>query len=240
MMSVYILEIDILSFDFIFMMLPSYLADAWLFAQFIRTLLTGERWPMRRSKEPTQEQTEFMMWRTRGILAAILYFVLMIIIQGGAFVLTPDLMRTLGMDTVTKEWHPNMFVFAVFMAGIVFLVWAVRFLWLYIPLVILAPLKEFVEEIKGFMTSVYLVSIWLLSVVPILFVLVLIPALLMEPYYESLYETPRSVGFVIVFLRVLADTFSGMVVIAAITYSFKDILIKYGAKPIFEKQNKPF
>ena len=233
-MAVFILETDVFTLRFILTMLPSYCADGWLVAHLLRLLLVGERLPMPRIENPSKTQITTQKLRKRAISSAILYSMLIMMVQGGIAVGAPNLMDILGIDPITQDWNPSIIVFALYTVGFVAMIWSVRFIWLYIPLSINAPLKGFLQDIKSLITSYYIIGIWLLAVVPTLFITVLVPAMFMDPSSETLYDVPTLYAFIIVLLRVVGELLSGVIVVTAITYAFKDILKKYGAKLNFE------
>lgn len=236
--AVYISGIDVLSFYYIIAMLPSYFVEGWFIAQFLRTLLTGERWPMRLSNPPTDNEMRFMFVRARGILSCILCFTLIMMLHGGATVALTNLKEIMELNAETP---PTSGSFPVLLAGIglmIFSIWAFRTLWLYIPLVILAPLGAFMRDIKGMMTSVYMMAIWVMTVVPIMFVVMLFSTILLGE--NSLSSAPSIAAFLTIGVHVIGEILSHTIAVTAIAYAYKGILIKYGAKPIFIEPEKPF
>ncbi len=253
MMSVYMLGINVLSFKFVFVMLPSYFMDGWFIAQFLRTLLTGERWPRKIPSEPTQEQISFLLWRARGILAAILCFVLIMVIQGGALVFLTDIQTSILSRPQATPPEGSLMMLFLGVVLMLFSIWSFRLLWLYIPLIILTPLGGFLKEIRGFMTSVYMIGVWVMSVVPIMFFVLFIAGFfigadsnlsknssgeLKELTVWSPMDSPSIIGFLAVLWRVIGEVVSTVIVATAMAYAMKDILIKYGAKPIFKEPNR--
>ncbi len=57
-------------------MLPADFAEGWLLAQFLRTLLTDERWPIVLDKMPDERMMSRLLTRARGIVSATLIYVL--------------------------------------------------------------------------------------------------------------------------------------------------------------------
>ena len=234
---VYAMEIELLSLRHVLFMVPSYIVEGWMIGQFLRTLLTGERWPMKIPKSPTKEQIGFMLWRARGILGVILCFTLVMLIQGGAAVYMTDLKELLEVeprDTPTASSFP--LLVAAF-ALMFFTIWIFRLVWIYIPLAVLMPMGTFLKEIKGIMTSVYMAGVWLLSIVPVMFVVMLFSGLFFGGGDGSLSGIS---GFLTIMLHVFGELLSQIVAITAMAYAFKAILIKYGATPIFNEPAKPF
>ncbi len=238
--AIYTLEIDILSLRHILIMLPSYFAQGWMIAQFLRTLLTGERWPIQISNTPTAEEIIFIVWRAQGILAGILGFVLIIMIQGGFVVFLSDIREALELNPNKTPSQGHSMLLMVSVALMVFMVWTFRLIWLYIPLVILAPVKNVLRDIRGFKTSLYMIGVWLMSTIPVMFILLLLSALFLESGQGSLTSAPSFLGFLTIFLHVIGEITSHILVATAMTYAFKNVLIKYGATPIFNEPDKPF
>ena len=56
---------------------PAYLAEGWMLAQFLRTLLKDERWPVFVPEQAGQDFLTKLMPRARGIIAATLVYTLL-------------------------------------------------------------------------------------------------------------------------------------------------------------------
>ncbi len=225
---------DALEFRHAFIMIPSYFVQGWLVAQFLRTILTGERWPMRLSNPPAEKEIKFMLWRARGILACILCFVVISMAQTAAAIFMggfKDIVETQPEIATSSSTIP-MFMAAV--AIMVFAVWGFRLFWLYIPLVILSPLKAFIHEIRGFKTSLYMIGIWLMIVIPITFVISLLSGIV-----GSIAQGASVTDFITIFIYVVGEVAIQIVTVTALAYALKDVLIKYGAKPIFIEPERP-
>ena len=233
---IYAMEIELLSLRHVLCMVPSYIVEGWMIGQFLRTLMTGERWPMKIPKSPTKEHIGFMLWRTRGILGVILCFTLIMLIQGGMAVYMTDLKELLEIeprDTPTASSFP---IFIAALAMMFFTIWAFRLVWIYLPLAILMPMGTFLKEIKGIMTSVYMAGVWILSIVPVMFVVMVVSGL----FGGGDGSLTGISGFLTIMLHVIGEVAAQLVAITAMTYAFKNILIKHGAKPIFSEPSKPF
>lgn len=218
---VYNMQVDIFHLRFFLVMLPSYILDGWLIAHVLRLLLLNEK------------HIEFPV-RNPAVKATILFSVLAMMIQGGIVSLLPNTMDMLGLEKVTANWKPNIIEFGFYVLALVMAIWAMRLIWLYLPLSIGSSMKEFLREIKGYGTSIYMIGVWLAAMLPITIVLVLLPALTVPIEFETIYQLPTSLAIPVMVLRVLSEMISLLIVTASMAYMFLDILKKHGASPIFK------
>ena len=238
--AIYTMDMDSVTLRHVLVMLPAYFFEGWMIAQFLRTLLTGERWPMRVANEPTKQQMEFILWRARGILAGILCFVLIVMIQGGLAVLMDSIRQMVAVDPAQSQGGGSIMFLLLGVVMMVATIWMFRLVWLYIPLVILTPIKPFLNDIKGMMTSVYMIGLWILSVVPLMFVTMLLSGLLLGGSPETAIENATIQGFLTIILHVIGQFIVQIISITAMAHALKDVLVKYGAKPIFIEPEKPY
>lgn len=215
------MELDMFHLRYFLVMLPSYILDGWVLAHFLRLLLLGEK------------QVTFPI-KNPAIKATILFSVLAIMVQGGIVTLIPQAMDTLGLEKITGDWNPNIIEFSSYIAVIALGIWSVRLICLYLPLSISAPLKEFLVDIKGYGTSIYILGSWLTATLPSILVFAVLPSLVVPPQFETIYDLPVSMAVFIVGFRVIADIASLLVLTAAMAYMFSEVLRKYGATPIFK------
>lgn len=241
-MAVFTLDIPLMSFQHVLIMVPSYFVEGWFLAQFLRTILTGERWPMKLPNPPQEKDIAFMLTRARGLLACLLAFTLIMMLHSGAAIILNDIKEAMPTDPQDMPSGSSLLMLALAVALIFGTLWMFRIIWLYIPLVILAPVTSFLKDIKGVMTSIHLIALWVLSMVPVMFLSMLTSSLLLGVGggEGTLQSAPSVAGFIAIAFHVTGEILSHLIATTAIAYAFKDILIKYGAKPIFIEPQKPY
>ncbi len=242
--AVYTNDFESVQLRQVLIMLPSYFFEGWMIAQFVRTLLTGEKWPMRISANPSKDQMAFVYSRARGLLAAIICFVLIMMFQSGSAVLLESMQHMTAVDPKTTSGGASMLFLFLGIVLMLATIWAFRLVWLYIPLVILAPIKPVLYHLRGMMTSLYMIGVWVMAVVPVMFVTLMLSGLLMGGASVSEQSAALEGGtmqeFMVIIFHVVGQSIAQIISVASMTYVFKDILVKYGAKPIFSEPNKPF
>lgn len=144
-------------------MLPSYFAEGWLVAQFLRTVLTGERWPYPVDLSSVANEVAIVR-RVRGLLACIISFVLTmmgIALLGSVLQsLTPEGSATSAATSTDPIAH--ILPLIAIIASIVLF----RFLWLPIPLVVNTRIQDYVQITQGFLTPMRLFALWLMVSIP--------------------------------------------------------------------------
>jgi len=220
-------------------MLPSYFVIGWMIARFTRTLLTGERWPMRPSNPPKEKEIDFMVWRARGLLSCIIFFVLITMIQAGIGLYLVHMQELMKSAPPVSPAYGGIPQLIASLGLLVAVLWGFRLLWLFIPLVILVPIRQFLKDIKGMMSSAYIIGVWLLSIVPVMAIMAILTSLLLAPGQTTIMEGASVSSFLILFIGTLGELIAQMAAVASLTYAFKDILMTYGAKPIFIEPKTP-
>ncbi len=139
-------------------MLPSYFAEGWMIAQYLRTQLTGERWPYPVDLSSVANEVKIIR-RVRGLLACIICYVLTM--MGIALIasLTLNVAGTTGLSGETRLSPDKQAMITGIMIASIFLF---RFMWLPLPLVVNTPIAHYISITKGFLPSVKLFALWLL------------------------------------------------------------------------------
>lgn len=217
--------------------LPAAFAEGWLLAQFLRTLLLHERWPIYLTEEPNDQQMSALLIRARGIMSATIMYALITLVAYGIkevyaqFYAIAEGAGKTAADGEMVDGNPMMFIPAL--AMIYFSIWIFRLLWLYIPVVVLMPVRDFLAQIKGFVISLKMMAIFLVSMVPCLLL-----AILLSNVLTSLvggFETDQG-RFVVVVINVLIETIVNLIATASMVYAFRHILPKHPkALPDLEK-----
>lgn len=210
--------------------LPAAFAEGWLLAQFLRTLLLLERWPIMLGETISDNQMSALLIRARGIMSSTIMFALITFLAYGLkevyaifYVMaggSADLSTSIPADQPPA--NPLFFIPAV---ALIFLsIWIFRYLWLYIPVVVLMPLGEFLRKIGGFMSSIRMMGVFLISVIPCL-----ILAVVLSNIFTALVGGPDSdIGrFVMVIVSVSIEILISLVTTASMAYALRHIIPKH-------------
>lgn len=219
------------------MMVPALFAEGWVLAQFLRTIIMHERWPVS-IPEKDMLKVESMMpdsmdilapylERARSIMASVISFVLLGMAGFVFFAVILSLVEMSGgvphVDTGDNDAVKDiMFLPALLM--IVASLWAFRFMWLFVPMVVLMPVTEFLKRLGGFMVSVRMFAVWLVCFTPIMFLVLIVRSYLLSPYGGDIATSPSFITFGIVFMNSFAEMLVSVISATAIAYGIKDIL----------------
>lgn len=219
---------------------PGVLAEGWVLAQFLRTLLKGERWPTILPADIDDKILDKLLMRARGIVAATLAYGLislaLYMIRYLAFGLVlgdfqasqDDVSDFLARPELGSQEKADMNPWMIFplLLSVVALLWGFRLLWVYIPLSILMPVDEYLTKIRGIMSSVKMIILYFCTMVPVMFVLIVISRLVFG-ISEGILDNGESVArFIMLFFAVIADTVVWLVSTAAFVWAMKDFLPK--------------
>lgn len=207
-------------------MLPASLAEGWLLAQFLRTLLLLERWPIILKHEPNEREIEALFTRARGIMACTIMYTIISMFDYGLKEIAARFLIILkiGETAVENPASPNplMIIPLILLLGAA--MWAFRLLWLYIPLSVLMRLDIFLKVLGGFSTSVKMVGLFLICTVPCIFL-----TIVLANFLVALTGGPDSdlSHFTVLILSVLTETLSWLIATAAMVYAMRDILPRH-------------
>ena len=223
-------------------MLPADFAEGWLLAQFLRTLLTDERWPIVLDKMPDERMMSRLLTRARGIVSATLIYVLVSmagnIMLFGSFAMLGDSAfgplkdaenRDVAGDAVRQSENIDALGTVMFVPSVlalIGLIWAFRLFWLHIPFSVLMPIGQYLKVVKGFMTSVRMMMLYFCCMSPVMFIAVV----LSRSFYGAFGDGGEDM--VARFLTILVSSFADLVValiaVTAMAWSLRDFLPKSG------------
>ncbi len=199
-------------------MLPSFFAEGWFIAQFLRTFFKKEYWPRKfNENEQISPKTDE---RARGILSCVIAFVLtkMFISVLSAIVIEAKLVDIPPMETADPEKE---FLSALPAIGFLFfLFWAFRFFWLYIPLSVNMPLMRFLAHIKGLKASMNMLGIWLFCIIPVLLIMMMMNGVLLDPYGGDPNAAPPFISFLAIALNVIFGMLMDLLSVAGMATLF--------------------
>jgi hypothetical protein len=213
-------------------LLPAMLAEGWLVAQFLRTLLMEERWPVTLAQTPSPEVVQRLLLRARGIVAATLVYVL---IGLASFVVKDVVFQVEEMAgsiaqgggeaaaQVSKQpLSPAAFVPVVLL--LLAAIWAFRLVWIYIPFSVLMGPRVYLRALGGFMTSVRMVATFLFCVVPPFFLAVLFSQMVYSALGGDNGGFLSLADFSLILISTVVETIVVLVSTAAMAWGMKDVL----------------
>ncbi|MBL8639008.1 MAG: hypothetical protein JNK24_01505 [Alphaproteobacteria bacterium] len=180
-------------------MLPSLCAMGWMLAQYTRTLLLNERWPttmthmtfmMRQGSIDKKKAMGFIMWRARGILASILVYVFFGLVSSVLVYLMSTMLvvpvvgdgqqAEISQAAADASLSPLLSLLTL-VAGVGLMIgafWSFRLVWLYIPFAVLYPLRDYLYQVRGFMSSLRYIVLFFCCMAPASFVMMMVVRLI--------------------------------------------------------------
>lgn len=241
MITVMVLEIEgnILRQGLI--LFPGVLAEGWVLAQFLRTLLKGERWPTILPPDIDDKLLDRLLLRARGIVAAtmayglialatyMLRYVTFGLLLGDFNASNEDVSNLLDTTETEaaaggKNIHPALLFPLV--GATVGIFWAFRMMWVYIPLSVLMPVTNYLKALGGMMASVKMMVLFFCTITPVMFAMVMVSHLV-SGLTSGLGEGGEDIArFVMVLFATFADLLVALVATAAFAWAMKDFLPK--------------
>lgn len=153
-------------------LLPSYFAEGWLVARLIRMAVLGEYIEQRLSGDPRRDFDQFED-HIRAVLSSTIIYVLIKLCLALLTSLFADQMQHYEQMATPDPQEGNAATFLIALALLALILWAFRFLWLYIPAALGRSVEGFLKRISGIRGSFPLIATWLLCFVPLAVVLLL-------------------------------------------------------------------
>ena len=217
-------------------MLPGTLAQGWVLAQFLRTLLLNERWPQRLPQMRDEGEIARLVLRARGIVSAALVFVLInmvsTVIAWGLLQLEAQAslaleQREAGTLAEGEGIAGGLGGLAVIplVAFMLASIWAFRLAYLYIPFVVLMPLREYLARLGGFMASIRMLALYLICMVPCtVTATIMVQMLLSVAGVGEDVEPSALLQFFITFFGAIVEMITALIATAAMAYAFRDVV----------------
>lgn len=226
-MAIYVLGIEANLLRRGLIMLPAVFAEGWMLAQFLRTLLMGERWPMALPDPGDHARMALLVERARGIISSTIVFVLISIAATMAasliFTIEPGMEARQSQAAQQGDGGFIFFLIACVLMGA--MLWGFRLLWVYIPYAVLMPVTTYLERIKGFKHSFKLLGLFLVCIVPCNVVIAIIVHVLMGAYADD--AVPALNKFIAIFCSIIFDFISVLVTTAGMAYAMRGILPRH-------------
>lgn len=141
------------------LLLPAYFMEALWVAVIIRMAMFGERYDRGAAAQGRIDENV-----KRAVMGAALIYVLTKLVT---YFLSGIMMMSREIEKSPMMPEPNGAPFLTLIMIVLFMVWAFRFLWLYVPVATGVPVRRFLEIIRPFVSSVYLIALWMLCSIPI-------------------------------------------------------------------------
>jgi hypothetical protein len=226
-------------------MFPGIVAEGWVLAQFLRTLLKNERWPTVLPNDIDDKLLDKLFARARGIIASILayaliglsaYFIRYItfgLVTGDFGANSPTsseeistMLNEVDGGRDGKGFQMNPALFLPLLGLTVFMFWAFRLMYVFIPLSVLMPIKDYLKALGGMMASVKMLVLYFCTMTPIMFVTIMISRVVFT-MADNLGEVGDGTGrFVMMFVAMFAEILVAIVSTTAFVYAMKDFLPK--------------
>lgn len=224
-------------------MFPGIIAEGWVLAQFLRTLLKNERWPTVLPNDIDDKLLDKLLSRARGIIASILayaliglsaYFIRYItfgLVTGDFGANSPTSSEEIStmlneVDGDGKGFQMNPALFLPLLGLTVLMFWAFRLMYVFIPLSVLMPIKDYLKALGGMMASVKMLVLYFCTMTPIMFVTIMISRVVFT-IVDNLGEVGDGADrFVMIFVAMFAEILVALVSTTAFVYAMKDFLPK--------------
>lgn len=219
-------------------LLPGDIAEGWLLAQFLRTLLKNERWPTVLPLDMDEKVLDKLLLRARGIVAATLVYALVSLTAYfmrfcvfGQFIDSSPISEQ-DVSTVisaaetdkTLEIHP-LYIIPMAAAAVASF-WGFRLMWLYIPFSVLMPVSDYLKALGGFMASVKMMVLFFCSMAPTMFITIMLSRVLFNAV-GGIEDGSGSISqFAVLFLAVFAEVMVALVTTAAFVWAMRGFLPK--------------
>lgn len=200
---------------FMLIMVPGMLAEGWMLAHYTRLLVLGHRWPFKPSGNFDSDMAVLAV-RARGILSGMIVFTLINMALGLAMTFVSLYLGDYMPDEsgAQPEIPSYIALMSFLMLGLMF--WGFGLLWLYIPFAINVPAKTYMDAVRGFSTSLYLIATWVVCFLPVFLLLRIIGAFVGGTAHAALGDGASS--FVLILLSVIADTLKSILTTAGIVF----------------------
>ncbi len=197
-------------------LLPAHLVEGFLVIQVIRMAMFGER-PVGGFSPPSRPDEA----RRRAIMGGTVVYLLTKLVSS---LLAGWAMIAENVEDSPTMPEPNGSVFVTAVMILVFLIWAYRFFWLYVPVAMDIPVGEFLLRIKPFMSSVYMLGLSILCFVPIATMLIVLAKILAILF--AVKEGSQSLPYIVFLAGAQAAAELAIVVISSVgmAYAFKSLL----------------
>lgn len=207
---------------FMLILVPALLAQGWMLAHWVRFLVLGQTWPFRPSGDLDADKA-LLATRARGVLSGMVVFVLINMTIGllndfAARVMMPYMPTDPAATDI--DIPPYVAVFSIVMLVLMF--WGFRLLWLYVPMALNMPVRDYLARLKGAGSSLYLIGVWVLCFLPFIVMLKYAAQFLGAALPE------QAAGAFVTALSVLFDIIKSIVTTAGVAFGLREMFAGKG------------
>ncbi len=205
---------------FLFFMLPALFAEGWMLSHFVRFQMLGQTWPFRPTGDFDADMGVLAV-RARGVLGGTIVYVLIGMALGMITVFAQAyLMPYLSEDALKDPDAIPSYVGIGCLIALAFMFWGFRLVWLYIPYALNGDAGTYLFRMRGLGTSVHMVGLWLICLLPFLLALQIIGHLFVAPI-DAAFGGAAGYFVMTVFIAAI-DTAKGLVTTAGMTYGISE------------------
>lgn len=186
-LSAHFYNLDALPFWLAIIALPQFFLQGWLSAKLVRFHVFGEA-----GKVPEDRSA------LENLTAGILFYVLISFFSSALFG------SVMLFDMVALADRQDPLIFTAFLFGTVFVMWAIRYAWLFAVASIGYPVSKFLKKIHGWRASLQIFVIIIFCNIPVYFVLFTLITIF-ESFGVSFTDLEGSQGVLLIVLSVMAD-----------------------------------
>jgi len=204
-------------------LLPSYFLEGWVIAHLMIMALHHDELKEDKKSDILPAPADL----DRNIKASMIMYVLVKLML--SFV-TGTTFNGMKMVPDTPPPEPTMQTFIMAVLLIIFAVWAFRFLWVYVPMVMGRSPLEFLAHFKSFLCSFSFLGVWLMCFVPLVLLLLMLSEVF-GTISGAMGAGPESVIFEsgLAIIQALIDYLMALV---------SSIGVAYGIYSVFKGDNK--
>jgi hypothetical protein len=144
-------------------MLPAYFAEGWGIAQTIVLAVAAKTAQMRALGDEDVKKNVMS--------SMVVYVILKLALM---FFIGFRMDYTRGAEPVEDAQEPGPEIYVFVIAFFFVMVWVFRFFWLHVPLALGYSMRSFLFTFRAFASSFYFLGVWILCLVPLVFILLFV------------------------------------------------------------------
>lgn len=152
-------------------LLPTYVVEGWFLACVVRLAVLGDRYPASLTGDARHDQA-FIAQRQLQIKIAVATYVLIKLVSAAFLGVSMIYFISPESGDPAEALHGPLYF--LFIALFIFVIWAFRYTWLYVPAAIGLPFRDFLSVFKGFRGSFQLLATWMICFAPLFIILMLL------------------------------------------------------------------
>ncbi|MCK6417637.1 MAG: hypothetical protein L6Q57_01695 [Alphaproteobacteria bacterium] len=190
--------------------IPATFMEGWMIAVCVRMAMFGIQ--------------ESLLGLQRPLLGATLVYVLVQMMLSLAAGLAMGPLEQLAPHAPEAGDSASMMEFLASLAILATTVWLFRLFWLHIPVVMDISMQQFLQHIRSYFSSLQMMGIWVVTLVPPGMVLIIVVQLLNAPFGGSSANTPLALIGLNFFLQSLFAVLIAVIGNVAMAYGIRSAL----------------